>query len=159
MNDSPESSLTPQGHARREAMLAELTGSMRRTHRARRLRRRAINTAVLSLGVLVLARWGLVETARLRESPRVADAPSPRLNPPARNAPNGANSCSIAWIESDPNIVARLAARPTSRVVVIDDLALVAVLAALDRPAGIIRTTDQVRLTADVTDEALNLFR
>jgi hypothetical protein len=48
-------------------------------------------------------------------------------------------------------------AKPTGRTTRLDDAMLIETLASIHRPAGLIHFGDQVRLSAPVTDEELNL--
>ena len=139
--------LSPAGLARRDEMLGELMGSMRRLHRRRRSARRAISAAVfvtLVAGLSLLARPRPVAEeapiAVVEESsePEVPDASPRRIN--------------IELVRTDASVLARLATSPASRATELDDQALLSELAAMDRSAGLIRMGGRAWLTGNVTD-------
>ena len=128
MNEYIRSQLTPEGVARREAMLDELVGAMQRVHHGRRVRRRAAS-ALAVLTIFVGIAW--VVGSQLPARPEiVVHLPQPQPS----DAP------------------------PTQRLIqMVDDDELVALLAQLDRPAGIVRSEGRIWLTNAVTDAELGL--
>jgi len=147
MNEQDRSSLSDAGRVRREAMLGEIVAQMQRLHRRRRVRRTAAASAcmvVLLIGLSLLA------------MPARGPAPDSRM---VVEKPEPAPGVSIEIVRTDPSVLQRFAARPTSRTVLLDDEALLDELAAMDRPAGLIRSGGRVWLTADVVDARLDRAR
>ena len=58
----------------------------------------------------------------------------------------------ITIVRTDPSILERYVSHTTSKIESINDETLLASLASLGRPAGLIRYDGRVRLTTDVTD-------
>lgn len=137
--------LSPEGEARRDAMLPGLQTRVVRTARARRTRSRVVAGAALfaiaSLGVLILP---------VRPPSKVAtDDPRP---------PVESTRGVIEVVRTDPGVLERLAATPESHGSVVErigDDELMFALAAIGRPTGIVRTQGRVWLTAAVTDQEL----
>ncbi len=128
MTERSRTTLSPPGRARRDAMLDELVGYMRRTHRLRTIRRRLVDAvAVGGLGMLIgTAAW-------VFGSHRPLDGPPgggrDEVSPPAH----------------------RVLVRQ------IDDSELLRMLAEIGRPAGLVRSGSRVWLTNAVTDAELGL--
>lgn len=141
MNEHERGQLTPDGEARREAMLDELVGAMQRVHHGRRVRRRA-TSALAVLAIFAGMAWviGSQSPDSDRTQTQIASNPPPRQLPDATG--------------TEPLI--RLAQR-TGVVRMVDDDELVALLAQLDRPAGIVRSEGEIWLTNAVTDAELGL--
>ncbi len=141
MNEHERSQLTPHGEARREAMLGELVGSMQRVHHGRRVRRRAAG-ALAVLAIFAGIAWVIGS-----QSP-VSDRSQPRIveKQPQQQVPDASTA--------EPLI--RLAQR-TGVIRTVDDEELVALLAQLERPAGIVRSEGDIWLTNAVTDAELGL--
>ncbi len=128
MTERSRTTLSPAGRARRDAMLDELVGYMRRTHRLRTIRRRLVDAmAVGGLGMLIgIAAWVFV-------SHRVSN------DPPG----GGRDEFSLP--------AHRVLVRN------IDDSELLRMLAEIGRPAGLVRSGSRVWLTNAVTDAELGL--
>ena len=153
------SDLSPQGLSRRESMLAELTAAMTEIHRRRRRRRRAAG-GIAGIAVLVLAALAVQLLLSSRSNPNLTPGPdSEKLAEALPVEPSPIDDveppCVIRIVRTDPNILKRLELDPEPSVVNLDDDALLAALAALDRPAGLIRQDGKVRLTRMVTDREL----
>lgn len=132
MNKHERSQLTPDGEARRNAMLDELVGAMQRVHQGRRVRRRAASAlAVLTIFAGIAWVIGSQSLFGDRAQPHsFVEGPQPQL----------------------PDTP------PTKRLIqMVDDDQLVALLAQLDRPAGIVRSEGEIWLTNAVTDAELGL--
>jgi hypothetical protein len=138
MSEQDRSSLSETGRARREAMLGELVGQMQRLHHRRRVQRTASASACMVVLLIGLSLLAMPARRPATHLPRVAQTPKP------------AADASIEIIRTDPSILERFAARPTSRAILLDDEALLDELVAMGRPAGLIRSGDRVWLTADV---------
>ena len=158
MNESPDGQLSQVGRARREEMLGELVEVMERTHRARRVRRRALATGG---SALVLAIFMYLVLPRVSQNPPVPDFVE---NTPQRvPAPIGVQAepqrttVLTKVITSDPSVLERLRADPPQAVIRMNDRMLLDALASIDRPAGLIRLGDDIRLSAPVTDAELGL--
>jgi len=140
MNEQDRPPLTATGRVRREAMLGELLVQMQRLHRRRRSQRTAAASACMVAMLIGLSLLAMPARRPSADTPILADAPTP------------ASKISIEIVRTDPSILDRFAARPTSRAVLLDDEALLDELAAMGRPTGLIRVGDRVWLTADVVD-------
>lgn len=147
--------LSPAGRSRREAMLSDLTGMMRRTHRARKLRRRTVGAAALGLAIVAAARLAFVGLHRPESVPSLTEKVFPA--PLQSSEVNLTSQCVISRVATDPAILDRLRARPSGQPALLDDHALITALAQLDRPAGLIRTHNSIRLSAPVTNAELGL--
>ena len=149
MSHSPR--LSPEGRARRDAMLPDLIGAMHELHQKRHRRRRAGAVALLAVGAVVI---GMVAVPRSPSAPRLADRTSPAVTPAP--APES-NETAPAWeivraSRVAPDWIVR-ASRPT-RVELIDDATLIAEMAAMNQPTGVIRMGDDVWLTREPADAA-----
>ena len=132
MNEHERSRLTPDGEARREAMLDELVSTMQRVHHGRRVRRR-VASALAVLTIFAGIAW--VIGSQLS----VGDRAQPHI-----------------FVERPPQQVPD--APPTERLIqMMDDDELVALLAQIDRPAGIVRSEGEIWLTNAVIDAQLGL--
>lgn len=140
--------LTPQGEARRDAMLQDLIARQSRHRRARRLQRAASIATLMFItfatGILFL------RAPRLPLAPRIL----------AQKVPTPG----IEYIETDHTLVSRwtvsasvdpaivIHTRPLAVEYLTDDT-LLATLDRIGRPAGLIRTPGRVTLTTGITDE------
>ncbi len=157
MNDPPIEPLSPAGQARRQAMLDELVAAMELTHRRRRTRRRLLGGAgcmCLALALVWLLWTGASGPSHERQ---FADQP----DAPFSDSPTKEVQRHLAYVShivhTDPTVLERCRARPTGSVLRIDDRTLLAGLASINRPAGLIRIGGQVRLSAPVTDAELEI--
>ncbi len=142
MTDHERSQLTPDGEARREAMLDELVGAMQRVHHGRRIRRRAGRTSVV-LGVSAVVVWTVVsQMTQLTSEPREL-VREHQPEPVPDNTPTDRPS----WRD----------VHRTGLVRAVSDDELVTLLAQIDRPAGIVRSEGEIWLTNAVTDAELGL--
>ncbi len=132
MNEHERTRLTPDGNARREAMLDELVDAMQRVHHGRRLRRRAAS-ALAVLTIFAGIAWVIGSQSLFGD-----------------RAPQG------IFVERPQQPVPD--APPTERLIqMLDDDQLLALLAQIDRPAGIVRSEGKIWLTNAVTDAQLGL--
>ncbi|MEE8153627.1 MAG: hypothetical protein V3T53_01560 [Phycisphaerales bacterium] len=132
MNKHERSQLTPDGEARRDAMLDELVGAMQRVHQGRRVRRRAAS-ALAVLTIFAGIAWVIGSQSLFGDRAQ----PHFFVEGPQRQLPD---------------------TPPTKRLIqMVDDDQLVALLAQLDRPAGIVRSEGEIWLTNAVTDAELGL--
>lgn len=141
MNEHERSQLTPDGEARREAMLDELVGVMQRVHHGRRVRRR-VGSALAVVAIFAGIAW--VIGSQLTVGDRVV--PQIVVERPPQQVPDAPRT--------------KLLIQPAQRtgvVRMVDDDELVALLAQLDRPAGIVRSEGEIWLTNAVTDAELGL--
>jgi hypothetical protein len=141
--------LSQAGTARRQAMLGELTQTMVRVHRIRRVRRRSLGalTVVFLLGVTGLLLQPVLFTSS--NQPRIATGPQATPSDVAEITPGSVQFVTTSGSSMDGYVVA---SPPT--VVQIDDRALLRTLASMGRPTGLIRYGDRVVLTGAVTDVA-----
>ncbi len=131
MNEHERSQLTPEGEARRDAMLDELVGTMQRVHHGRRVRRR-VASALAVLTIFAGIAWVIGSQLSVGDPARPQFVERPQQ--PVPDAPT------------------------TGRLIqMVDDDELVALLAQLDRPAGIVRSEGEIWLTNAVTDAELGL--
>ena len=141
MTDHERSQLTPDGEARREAMLSELVGAMQRVHHGRRVRRRAAGTLAV---VAIFGGMAWVIGSQLTVGDRVV--PQIAVNRPQQQAPDAPTTQPLIQL-----------ARRTGVIRTVDDDELVTLLAQIDRPAGIVRSEGEIWLTNAVTDAELGL--
>ena len=134
--------------SRKSAMLGELLDDMERVHRRRRAMRR-----VRSAGGALVILLALVVLLLPEPATRIEPGDSDGTN---RIVAEAAPRSTVEIIRTDPGVLDRYAARPATRVRIIDDDELLAELAAMNRPAGLIRMGGEVRLTADVVDPPLD---
>lgn len=130
MTDQNNKKLSPEGVARKEAMLSLLVGQMKHIHNARKMRRRVIHT--LTLVVICAFTVWIISIQYL--SPQPIDI---------AKGPTGPGT----YIEQ-PN---------APLIKTINDDELIALLAEMDRPTGIIRSEGRIWLTNAVTDEELGI--
>jgi hypothetical protein len=133
--------LSADGRARRDAMLGTLVGDMQRVHRGRRRRRRSVASVAIVLCAAAIA-WPLLRPVRAP----VGDLVARGVDAPAVPRP----VVDYAVVNTTSGLTERLAARPPALVERVGDAGLIAALAAIDRPTGLIRRGDRVWLTDDV---------
>ncbi|MCK4872116.1 MAG: hypothetical protein KAS72_05280 [Phycisphaerales bacterium] len=151
-NTLDENQLTPAGQRRRNAMLDGLMDDMRSVHRVRRARRCATAVslaAVCCFAVIAVAtRTTTTPTTPTTSGPIATDTPDP--------TPSMTRDARI--VRTNPSIMERYAVRnhrlTSITVEHLSDEALLDALAAMGRPAGIIRMEGKTTLSADVTDDA-----
>ncbi len=157
MHDPPSEPLSQAGQARREAMLDELVAVVSQTHRARRLRRHVLGSGVVVCLVLLLMRLGLPGAGGLDDGRLLVNrTPDERRVVTPTEAPRR-SGCVTVLVQTDPTVVDRYRARTTGLAVRMDDRMLLNALASINRPTGLIRFGDSLRLTAPVTDAELGL--
>ena len=142
--------LSPEGERRREAILHEVSGRLPAIARRRRAKRRA---AAGTLAVLLLAGAAVVWMIPTAPTPTPAPTTAPQvvlIEPDIEYDP----LIDYAVVESspvDPSVYVRTDTESINAMVITDD-ELLRELAAIGRPAGLIRMNGQVRLTRDVVD-------
>lgn len=150
MNDQPFSELSQSGLARRQRMHDELIEAMTKLHRRRHVRRRTLVAAVLLLPLLFGALVLVKPSAAPPALPTIVEG-EPRLPHPQ---PGDARPSLVQVVHTDPSVIDRYAySASDSTVTWIDDQQLLQELAALGRPAGIVRMNGRAWLTMDVTDD------
>jgi hypothetical protein len=167
MIDSMHTMLSEAGRTRQAAMLNELKSAMAALHRRRRIRRRvAAALAVIVLGAAAVTVPGTRSTSRPESG--VTTGPDSGLRPPVadsgqqrRAAAAAQRVVDFAVVQTDPTILERYAAHPppVAEIEYIGDDRLIQTLAAIGRPAGLIRIADEFRFTAPVTDDELRAAR
>jgi len=158
MNDPNDNRLTPQGEARRDAMLGELVGIMAQTRHARRVRRRVIGTVGCMGLLLVVGRLAMPLFTHSGEvRPQIVEHLPDREAPATVKTIAQTRPAITLRVQTDPSIVDRYRAFPTGATVRMDDATLIETLAAIHRPAGLIRFDDRVALSAPVTDAELGI--
>ena len=141
MTDHERSQLTPDGEARREAMLGELVGAMQRVHHRRRVRRRAAGASAV-LAIVAGIAWVIGSQSPVSDRSQLEIV----QRQPQQQAPDAPGT--------KPPIQP---AQRTGVVRMVDDDELVTLLAQIDRPAGIVRSEGEIWLTNAVTDAELGL--
>lgn len=132
-------SLSPQGLARREEILAFALNESLRRRRKRMVARAAVAIIMVAAVIVPVLRF------RSRRAPSMAIKPQP-----AHTAPPSFPPVLVTRIETDPHIVERLSIPPQrSHVIVIGDSELLKELAEAHQPAGL----------AYVNGKAMLLFR
>jgi hypothetical protein len=144
MNEHDQSHLSASGRQRRARMLEELTTTMRCVHRDRRLRRRAAAGTFMIATLVALSMLSMPERASVGERLDMV------LTPPQPTP--GSSEPSVRIVRTDPSILDRYVSRPSSSAIIVDDEGLLETLAAINRPAGLIRSEGRVWLTANVVD-------
>lgn len=156
MTDRNTKNLTDMAH-RRQAMLGELIDAMQDLH-ARRRRRKRLGATLAMVAIL-----GAVLVLML-----------PRSVPPSTSIVAGPNNESdsivvpaaderslrstIVVVSTDDEILKRYAATTSLRMTeFVNDEQLLATLEAIDRPTGLVRTTQAIWLTSAVTDAELHI--
>lgn len=132
MIDQNDKQLSRDGLARKKAMLSQLVGQMNHIHKARQVRRRVIHTLTL---VIVCAGVVWAVSSKSSNSPQ----PEKIVN------------------EHSPNIKPALQPQKTTLIKTINDDELIALLAKINRPAGVIRSEGRIWLSNPVTDEELGI--
>jgi hypothetical protein len=155
MSEPEAERLSPAGQARREAMLDELLEVVKRTQRARRLRRRA--TVIGGCAGLVLLFVVFTWPGAPGPAPQVANLSTGQPTDVRLVEAPRPPACITSVVETDVSVLARYRAVPQPVVARMDDRMLVQTLASIGRPAGLIRFGDDVRLSRPVTDAELNL--
>ncbi len=142
--------LSPAGRARREAMLEELLAAVGGELRRKRRRRRVAGIACLLL-FLCGGAWmaiSLTNSGASRQFDRGSIAGHTVTGP------------IIVRVDTNPQVIDRYrAAQPRRLVERVNDEELLRALTAIDRPAGLVRIGDEVRLTVHVTDDELKTVR
>ncbi len=130
MIDQNKKQLSPQGKTRKEEMLSQLVGQMNHIHNARQVRRRVIHTLALVI-VCAITVW-VISLKYSNPQPRIIADGTKKLEE------------SIEKLK-------------TPLVKTINDDELIALLAQINRPAGVVRSEGRIWLTNPVTDEELGI--
>lgn len=145
----PEDSLSESGRARRDAMLPDLQTAVVREGRRRQMRRsvaRGAGTVLLAalIGVGVSYYWPASDSRHLADRRSTAQPPDHAFK-------------DFSIVRDKPGVLDRLAIKTNVQLgdYVVDDHQLVATLAAIGRPAGLVRSPTGIRFTAPVTDAQL----
>lgn len=159
----PCHTLSDAGMQRRDEMLHELIADMRRFQQRRRVGRKL---AIVSIApILALVAVGLLWRGSSSPPPLPHTQPAnglvnrptaPSILSPPTDTSAPIPSTIVLRVQTDPTIVDRWRAAPKSSAVIIDDQALLDMLAALDRPAGLIRSQGHVWMSRPVTDPGNN---
>ncbi len=139
----------------RQRMRDDLITAMRAHHHRRRIRRRSLATVILVICAGTLA-YVTLDRNNVTPTPPVVrnnndGSPLDALREPLPVISESRYSV-ITIVRTDPNILERYVSRSSSKVEQLSDETLLAMLASLERPTGLIRYDGRVRLTADVTD-------
>jgi len=149
---SPHESLSETGQQRRDQMLPQLKGAMHDLHRQRRRNRRTALAVVPILIIALGAIWWRTSSAPTSSPPTPIaidiDPPTP-FTPPI---PAPRQVLLVDRIVTDPTILDRFKVNDHASIEIIDDTSLLALLAEMDRPTGLIATGGEVRLTRNVAD-------
>ncbi len=155
--DHPDSAsgmaLSPHGAVRRERMLGELTRDMRQVHQVRRRRR---NVAIVAAPLLLTIVVGLL-LRNLGTSPNHPGSgpivKGPDLLAPAPPIELVSPAAVITIVRTTAPTPDQLIARSDGAIVqALSDSELLDTLAALHRPAGLVRAGDRTWLTRSVAD-------
>lgn len=150
MHDFEQQRLSPEGERRREEILREVSGRLPAIAARRRAKRRA---AAGTLAVLLLVCAAVVWMIPTSPGPTPTPTSAPQvvlIEPTIEYDP----LIDYAVVESspvDPSVYVRTDTESINAMVITDD-ELLRELAAIGRPAGLIRMNGQVRLTRDVVD-------
>lgn len=184
-HDNQHSYLSPAGQQRREVMLSDLLDIMQSTHNKRRIQRKTTSIAIIVIIIISMSTIAIIQTQRSnstinnRNNKLVENKINPDTitNEPSTENINTRIDISIVHTQSDiltkytpSNNNANTPVIDFSSFIVsnqdnrnfrteiewIDDDNLLATLASMNRPTGLIRTKDSVRLTNDVVDKIYN---
>lgn len=150
--------LSPEGRLRRDAMLLDMQRLVDATRARRRQRRMAASGTAI-----VLAAFMAFQAVRLSEPEHAAGPAGSR-----RGVAPGEIAVRVErvvdgplrltrMVDDDESAGHRLRGAPPRRVIWLDDDSLLAELAAVNRPAGLLTLAGHTRLTAAVTNDALGL--
>lgn len=131
MIDQNKKQLSPQGETRKNEMLSQLVGQMNHIHNTRRVRHRVIQTLTLVV-VCAITVWAI----------------SLKYSKPQPND---------FVIEHPPNIEQPSRPQIMTLIKTINDDELIALLAEINRPAGMVRSEGRIWLTNPVTDAELGI--
>ena len=131
MIDRDNKRLSPDGEARKEEMLSQLVGQMNHIHSSRQVRRRFLHTLTLII-VCAITVWVISIQYASPQAPEIVEGPT-------------GSGTSIEL----PN---------APLIKTINDDQLLALLAEIDRPAGIIRSEGRIWLSNPVTDDELGIL-
>ena len=164
--------LSATGSERRDAMLGDLRRAV--VYHGRRRRHRSAARNVLAVLVLGAVGVSLISDRLSPSSPRIVGRPAVN-DAPTENAPAESRRARlpeelqthdhlrvpnprIKILASSANVVRRFTYvhKTETKYLLVDDREVVAVLAAIGRPTGLIRSRDGVRLTRSVVDPPLN---
>jgi len=146
-HDSEQQRLSPEGERRREAILHEVSGRLPGIARRRRARRRAVAGALAVLLLLAGAAvvWMIPTVQSPTAAPQIAE-----IKPAVESEPL-IDYAVVVSAPADPSVYVRTETESINAMVISDD-ELLRELAAIGRPAGLIRMNGQVRLSRDVVD-------
>ena len=141
--------LSDAGRSRRDAMLPFLQAATVRQGRRRRVRRlaaRGAMTASLSVAVVV---------ALVNSWP--TSSPTGVVQNDSLEGPQERRLELVSILRTDPGVLDRVAVRTSTdpAAYIVDDRQLVVMLAAIGRPAGLVRSQGRTWLTDAVTDDEL----
>lgn len=154
--------LSPEGRSRRDAMLADMLRLVNVTRTRRRRRRQAASAATILLLAFALFRAGRhAEPVDRHAGTRDLAG---RGSVPARSTGvvEYVSSSTVRLtklVVDDATSVERLRADAPRRIIWLDDDGLLAELASMNRPVGLVRCGRLTRLTAAVTDDDWGLRR
>ncbi len=136
--------LSARGTARRDSMLAELDGAMRRRNARRVAMRVAVGVAPLLLVAAVIWGRGVGAPNKLKPTGELPVARSPEVL-----------STPVSWVQvvqSDAGILSRISVVTSEpRVTIISDSELQVLLASQGKPTGFVRTGGKMILVSDMT--------
>lgn len=135
---------------------ADLIIAMRSHHQRRRIRRRSLATAFLmicagTVALLMLGRNYMPPAPPVASEIESSSSPT-GLPQPFPVATESRHSI-ITIVRTDPDILERYVMRPSFKIETISDETLLASLASIGRPTGLIRYDGRVMLAKDVTDD------
>lgn len=179
MMEQDKHALSPEGRQRREAMLDELLDHVDRRRTTRITRRRvAWIVSVLVVGVLCVRMAWWPDGGANGSRDRIVDATGGDAAQGVNGSDGGGLEAvepgslaqvvtrrqprDVIFVESDPAVLERYRTQEAPGLVRrVDDLGLIESLAAINRPAGLIRIGDKVRPSRPVSDAelALNVAR
>lgn len=153
--------LSGGGAERKDTMLEHLLGVVERTRRRRRMRMQAARGLVAAMAIAALC-WVLwpTDAGSQQIADRFSESSPPSKVAPAESQIEGVETvpvCITAVVQTDSGILERYRPAPCRVVERIDDGELLRLLAALNRPTGMIRIGERVQLTDPVTDAELRL--
>ena len=157
-DDEEMIALSSVGESRRDQMLTELTHAMRGVHRRRRnVRRIALASTVPIVAILAWLGWNVMQPTATNAPQYVQNSPLPIEQPPSPPPSIAADTQRLATIDvvSTNAAVASQFIITTKANATLSDEELLATLASMNKPTGLIRSNGRVWLTDDVVDKAV----
>ncbi len=150
--DFASAEFSDETRARRDAILNIAIGQMNMHHRRLRHRRRLVATSAAMITIALLTIFAVTNQRNTTPAMQLADEttlqqPASPQHDPEQSAPDN-----VQFVRSDSTVLDKYVVRTPHHMNPLTDTELVELLAAIDRPTGLINMDGQVRLTNHVID-------